>query len=164
MLNTTSPFAVGTYSACHAALQGIKLELFIFDTFPMASKVSLLEVRLSPRTHIPQPALSGFCIPTLHPNAIAAVHGICCTEWLNFDFYLFNANTEAHMSDWRIRTGAAAGTARRQSIRCLCRGTGSPRLPICTGEEQGGRGLAGYSRCGSAAAALEVGTRRWRDH
>ncbi len=64
MLNTTPPFAVGTYSACHAALQGIKLELFIFDTFPMASKVSLLEVRLSPRTHIPQPALSGFCIPT----------------------------------------------------------------------------------------------------
>lgn len=30
-------------------LQGIKLELFIFDTFPMASKVTLMEVIATPR-------------------------------------------------------------------------------------------------------------------
>lgn len=30
-------------------LQGIKLELFIFDTFPMASKVTLMEVLANPR-------------------------------------------------------------------------------------------------------------------
>ena len=29
---------------CPAAMQGVKLELFIFDTFPMAQQVTLMEV------------------------------------------------------------------------------------------------------------------------
>ena len=113
MYRTQNSFAVGTCSAWYVALQGIKLELFIFDTLPMASKISLLEVRSPHRTRIHQPAL-----PDSRFMTIAALPNTYCTELLIC--FVSDAIQYRCIQDWLIRMEAAARAVRRQTICCLC--------------------------------------------